>query len=173
MGCDIHQMTFLWSRSIRRYVAPGEVCSYADNYTIVGDRHYDLFGLFGNEVRSRYPSLDSLNFGRPQSLPRTTKLAFKHYGQDYHTFSWILLPDLKLAIDRYLEKLKNPARFLVEDPDVFTESVFDLPEWKEDNTCLITAVKKISDKLGWMIEDRDFDKVVDVDKTMFMFFFDN
>lgn len=173
MGCDIHQRTFLWSRSIRRYVAVGEVCDYSEHYEIVGDRYYDLFGLFGDNVRSMYPPLDNLNYGLPASLPRTAKLSFKHYGQDYHTISWILLPDLYASISRYIEKLKNPARFLVEDPDSFTETMFDLPEWKEGTSFLLQAVEKIQKSLKWIIDDRDYDKVVDPDKTMFLIYFDN
>ena len=172
MGCDIHQSTFLWSRSTRRYVAAGEVCS-ENHYKIVGDRYYDLFGLFGNTVRSTYPALDNLNYGLPDSLPRTTKLSFEHYGQDYHTISWILLPDLYASITRYVEKLKAPARFLVEDPESFTESMFDLPEWKDETSPLLRTVKNIQSSLKWLVEDRDYDEVIDPDKTMFLIYFDN
>lgn len=103
MGCDIHQRTFLWSKSIRRYVGPEEVCDYSKMYELVSDRYYDLFGLFGNTVRSNYPALDSLHFGLPECLPRTAKLSFKYYGNDYHTFSWILINDLKSSVDRYID----------------------------------------------------------------------
>ena len=172
MGCDIHQKTFLWSRSTRRYVAAEEVCEYF-NYKIVGDRYYDLFGLFGNTIRSAYPALDNLNYGLPNSLPRTAKLSFKYYGQDYHTISWILLPDLYASITRYVEKLKAPARFLLEDPENFTESVFNLPEWKDETSSLLQTVEHIQSSLKWLIENRDYDKVIDPDKTMFLIYFDN
>lgn len=175
MGCDIHQRTFLWSKSIRHYVGVGEVTSYSSEYDIVGDRYYDLFGLFGNEVRSNYPPLDCLNFGIPNDLlPRTARLSFKHYSTDYHTFSWALLPNLYGSVKRYIEKLKDPAKFVLDDPESVNVALFDLPEWKEDTSRLLNAVEKISRSLGWLAEDEDrYSKIIDNSKTMFMFYFDN
>ena len=173
MGCDIHQRTFFWSKVIRRYVGAEEICDYTSNYEFADDRYYDFFGLFGNSVRSRYPALDCLHLGIPDTLPRTAKASFKHYGCDYHTISWCLLPELYSSMARYLDKLRNPGKFLIDDPEAFTETVFDLPEWKEDNTYLAQYLEKIVNQLKNLIEDRDFEKIIDPDKTMFLIYFDN
>ena len=173
MGCDIHQRTFLWSKTTRRYVGAGEVTEYTNNYDVVGDRYYDYFGLFGNTVRSCYPALDCLHFGLPDALPRTTKASFKHYGADYHTISWCLLPELYSSMTRYLDNLKNPAKFLIDDPENFQESLIELPEWKEDNSPLVAYVDKRLLNLRWLVESRQFEKIIDPDKTMFLIYFDN
>lgn len=173
MGCDIHQRTFFWSKSIKRYVGAEEVCDYASNYDVAGDRYYDYFGLFGNTVRSSYPALDCLHFGLPDTLPRTAKASFKHYGVDYHTISWCLLPELYASMVRYLDKLRNPSKFLLDDPEAFSEALFDLPEWKEDNSGLARHVENIVKHLKYLVEDRDFEKIIDPDKTMFVIYFDN
>lgn len=174
MGCDIHQRTFVWSRSVKHYVAVGELSDVDDtDFRLVRDRYYDLFGLFGNTVRSCYPALDNLNFGLPDSLPKTAKMSFKHYGTDFHTISWILLPDLYASLTKYVDKLKNPAKFLVDNPESFTESMFELPEWKDDTTTLISIVSLMLENVKYLVQDRDFEKIIDPDKTMFLFYFDN
>ena len=173
MGCDIHQRTFFWSKVIRRYVGAEEVCDYTSNYDFADDRYYDFFGLFGNDVRSSYPALDCLHWGLPDALPRTAKASFKHYGCDYHTFSWSLLPELYASMNRYLDKLRNPAKFLLDDPETFNEKMFDLPEWKEDNSNLAAYVEKIVNQFKYLVADRDFEKIIDPDKTMFVIYFDN
>lgn len=173
MGCDIHQRTFFWSKVIRRYVGAEEICDYTSNYEFADGRYYDFFGLFGNDVRSIYPALDCLHWGLPDSLPITAKASFKHYGCDYHTISWCLLPELYASMTRYLDKLRNPGKFLIDDPEAFTETLFDLPEWKEDNSNLSQYVEKIAKQLKYLVEDRDFEKIIDPDKTMFLIYFDS
>lgn len=156
MGCDIHQRTFLWPKYVKHYVGVGEAADYSSEYGIVGDRYYDLFGLFGNEVRSNYSPLDCLNFGIPNDLlPRTARLSFKHYHVDRHTFSWALLPNLYSSVKRYIEKLKNPAKFVLDDPESVNVALFDLPGWKEDISRLLNAVEEISRSLRWLINSLD------------------
>lgn len=173
MGCDIHQRTFFWSKIIRRYVGAEEICDYTSNYDFAKDRYYDFFGLFGNDVRSNYPALDCLHWGLPDELPRTAKASFKHYGCDYHTISWCLLPELCASMTRYLEKLRNPAKFLVDDPENFSEGLFELQEWKEDNSRLTKYIEEKIRQLKYLVEDRDFEEIIDPDKTMFLIYFDN
>ena len=74
---------------------------------------------------------------------------------------------------RYLDKLRNPAKFLLDEPETFNEKMFDLPEWKEDNNYLAQYLEKIVNQLKNLIEDRDFGKIIDPDKTMFLIYFDN
>lgn len=173
MGCDIHQRTFLWSKTIRRYVGTEEVCDYGSEYDIAEDRYYDYFGLFGNNIRSSYPPLDEINWGLPDFLPKTAKASFKHYGMDYHTFSWFLLPNLCRSMQRYIDKLKNPGKFIIDDPESIDAKFFDLPEWKEDTTQLISYIQKKVDHLKWIVEDRNFEKIIDPDKTLILIYFDN
>ena len=175
MGCDIHQRTFVLSKVTKKYVALGEIEDYSGNFKIVGDRYYDLFGLFGNTTRSNYPAMDCLNFGIPDELlPRTARASFKHYGIDYHTHSWAFLEDLVPGLAKYLDLLKNPGKFIVNYPECFSEKWFELPEWKDDTTSLIGTVEKMHNSLKWILEDSDYySKIIDVRKTLFLFYFDN
>lgn len=173
MGCDIHQRTFFWSKINKKYVGTEEICDHASTYDIVGDRYYDYFGLFGNSIRSEYPALDCLNFGLPDALPKTAKASFEYYGSDYHTISWSILPELYASMNRYLDKLKNPAKFLLDNPESFQEKFFDLPEWQDCNSNLTKYLEDKIKTLKWLIEDRDFEKIIDPDKTMILIYFDN
>lgn len=173
MGCDIHQRTFFWSKIIGRYVGMEEVSDSASSYEFANDRYYDFFGLFGNNVRSSYPALDCLHWGLPDTLPKTAKASFKYYGYDYHTHSWCLLPELRASMNRYIDKLRNPAKFLIDDPESFNEKLFDLSEWKSDSSYLVEYLEKIATQLKYLVEDRDFNKIIDPDKTMFVIYFDN
>ncbi len=173
MGCDLHQRTFFWSKVVRRYVGSEEVCDWPEEFQISTDRYYDFFGLFGNSVRSRYPALDCLHYGLPEELPKTAQASFEHYGQDYHTRSWCLLPELHSSMMRYVDKLKNPAKFLVDDPEGFSEEMFELPEWKCETSELAEYVKRQATMLKYALEDHQFDKIIDPLKTMYVFYFDN
>lgn len=173
MGCDMHQRIFFWSKVVGRYVGGEEICDWLGEFQICTDRYYDFFGLFGNYIRSRYPALDCLHDGLPDALPETAKASFELFSRDYHTHSWCLLPELHASMTRYLEKLKNPAKFLLEDPEAFDERLFELPEWKSETSELAARVTKEATKLQYALEDSHFDPIIDNTKTMYVFYFDS
>ena len=77
MGCDIHFSVFVYSKSVEQYISINEIIGLTylcDSYAIVGDRYYDLFGAFGNTVRSYYPIMTTLHEGVPSHLlPKTSE----------------------------------------------------------------------------------------------------
>lgn len=177
MGCDIHQSIFVWSLVTNSYVSIGELIEgswMAENYSIVGNRYYDLFGAFGNTMRSSYPMMTTLHEGIPKHLLPKTTIACLDKILDYHTFTWATLLELKHGISQYIEKLDDPPKFLLDDPENFSEDMLEFPEWNEMNTNLKDAFTKMRIHLGAVEEYLQTLKViVDPSKTLFMFYFDN
>ena len=177
MGCDIHFSVFVYSKSVEQYISINEIIGLTylcDSYAIVGDRYYDLFGAFGNTVRSYYPIMTTLHEGVPSHLlPKTTTLSI-HKDCDYHTYTWATLDELKVGVCQYIDKLDNPSRFLLDDPENFSENMFGFPEWKEPNTNLKKTFVKIQNTLNCIENDlRLYDDLIDPSKTIFLFYFDN
>ena len=112
MGCDIHCKTYVRDARTGRMVSIGEMFEDGGALdSVVGDRDYDLFGAFGNSVRSWYPEFDCLKEGLPEFMSGTIagKLAM---DRDYHTRRHCTFADLKAEIPMYVERLKDPKKWV-------------------------------------------------------------
>ena len=179
MGCDIHLKTFIFSKVENRMVPVSDVGSDLTTFTtIVGDRNYDLFGLFGNNVRSWYPELECLKYGYPDCISKTM-LAWMN-SSDYHTRRYCMAEDLITSLNNYKERLLDPKKFM-EYYDVTDDFIVDVVEGKiplenyktyhkniiESIDAVLTKIKRLKDDF-WGMED-----IVDTSKIMFVTWMDN
>lgn len=177
MGCDIHFSMFVYSKAVKQFISINEIIGLSclcDTYAIVGNRYYDLFGAFGNSARSSYPMMTTLHEGVPSHLlPKTTILSIQK-DTDYHTYTWATLEELREGVCQYIDKLDNPSRFLLDDPENFSENMFEFPEWNISNTNLKDAFDKIKLKLNYIEGDLClYADLIDPSKTIFLFYFDS
>lgn len=177
MGCDIHFSMFVYSKVVEQYVSIDEIIGLSfifTDYAIVGNRYYDLFGAFGNSARSSYPMMTTLHEGIPEHLlPKTTSASIQMFC-DYHTFTWATLKELKEGVCQYIDKLDNPSKFLLDDPENFSENMFEFPEWNISNTNLKKAFVEIKTKLDYIDTDlRLYHDLIDPSMTLFLFYFDS
>ena len=155
MGCDIHLKTFIFSKTEKRMV-PLDGCltdsRYASIPCIVGERNYDLFGLFGNDVRSNYPELDCLNEGFPEFLKDSTVLNIQD-NVDNHTRRWCWIWELKKSLKEYYERLMDPRKWYEWDEDensyaaMVLNGNIDLVKYREHHAPLALSIQEILKKI--------------------------
>lgn len=194
MGCDIHVKTYLWSKVENRYIDLFEVLeswSIASEHTdfpdIVGDRHYDLFGAFGHSGRSYYPAMDCLYYGFPPFLRGSTLEKFLTEPRSgYFGFVWCLLPELSKSILRYNRALADPDLYYRNDPETdqyldYKDGLFTKEEFRRYNQNVIDALKEVRKKvlkirsavLERFKNGETGENLFDVEKTVFLVWFDN
>ena len=113
MGCDIHQKVFVRQRSDGKLVPATSVMSDADaKYfpEIVGDRNYDLFGLFGNCGRSWYPEMGCFELKIPEEV-RTSSIVGYIGDSEFHTRRWCGIGNLRKSLSKYRKALVNPEEW--------------------------------------------------------------
>lgn len=153
MGCDIHLQSYVYSKTEKKIIP----CSAAfeDTYSpspIVGDRDYNLFGFFGNGVRSWYPESEVLNDGWPEFMKGTTSLAIND-NEDSHTVRWVGITELKKGIEDYLERLEDPKKYVeyYEDENDFAldaaEGKVPKDEWIKSHDAMISSLKNLQKKV--------------------------
>ena len=79
MGCDIHFKGYLYDRNSDDYIDIDIINKMGLEKPfpeLVGDRYYDLFGLFGNNVRSVFPMMTGLNEGCPDWFEKKDPYTF-------------------------------------------------------------------------------------------------
>lgn len=149
MGCDIHQKTFIWSNIENKMVPVMGI--FAEDacrvHEIVGNRDYDLFGLFGNSARSNYPELDCFEDSDfPDFMFEHTCGKVTKDDPDAHTRRWCWLDRLKesmLEFERLLHHPKEYAKkygddigFWMPNPNGLTCEKFE-----QINAGLISSIK--------------------------------
>ena len=138
-------------------------------------RNYNLFSLFGSS-RSDLPELKYGNFGIPDFLPITYAAYLK--DRDYYGYVWWMLPDLKNALTEYLDLLRSPLEFYkARDFDFVVEEIeageFDVREYDEEYTHIARSLKDILKQI-YDIENYadEYSPFIDIEKTVFLFYFD-
>lgn len=173
MGQDIHWKMYGKSCVEDRYVDLEEFGVDTSLYT---GRSYDMFSCFGSG-RSDYPHLDNLEFGMPDCLPPTTKKFFE-MDRDFHTMSWWNIQTLKHSLERYVEKLKNPGLFMLDEG--FKEEYFGLKEFEESYDAesrdgVVAQIKEILQRLDYAISDMKTwcSDIIDINNVIVLVYFDN
>ena len=113
MGCDIHQKVFVRQRSDGKLVPATSIMSDADaKYfpEIVGDRNYDLFGLFGNCARSWYPEMGCFELKIPEEV-RASSIGGYIDEPDFHTRRWCGIGNLRKSLSKYRKALVDPEEW--------------------------------------------------------------
>lgn len=194
MGCDIFNKTYLWSRREKRYIDSYDILVRYDIEIshlipdIVGDRFYDLFGAFGCRSRSYYPEMSRLNYGIPPFLEGT---AFGKMVSAPDTgnfgFCWIFLPDLKVSIDEYNAKLRDPELYYsdkeCEQYLDYKDGFFSKEEFEKENLHVIDGLENVRKRVVQVETDLTSEtsawrkdeimEEVDVGKTVFFIWFNN
>ena len=180
MGQDIHNKNFIYSNVEQCYIDGLSLTTYPE-YSPFGPmyigRDYNLFSIFGSS-RSDLPQLKYANYGIPEFLPKTYKQYLEN-NNDYHSFIWWKISDFKKALLEYIELLSDPKKFYeAEDKEWILEEIaageFDERSYDEDMTCIqrtlkqfVSTVKKIE------LDYLDYQPIVDLKQTVFLFYFDN
>lgn len=198
MGEDIHFRVLVKSKKTGGYINAHDICEWNPEHStfqeLVIGRNYDLFSLFGSR-RGNYKELQYANYGMPDFLRESV---FDQYCEKLglYGFIWWKLPYLKKAVAEYIESLKDPLKYLDEDSDEWqdlsdlasqgvksSEQLASLAKsyasWTYDNKHMIDMLEEISSKLDMYDSLKGqnghfgLDDIIDVDETVFLFFFDN
>jgi len=192
MGEDLHQRVYVKSKKTGNYVNAHDICSWDCEYSLfkelVKGRNYDVFSLFGSR-RSDYEELPYSNYGMPDFLKGSL---FDDYCREcgYYGFVWFKLPELKKAVAEYSERLKDPLRYLDPDSDEYADWKDFLSERRSESHSAefmekygewLSTHRNVLDRLAEMSHDLEqydgdryetYDKLIDIDETVFLFFFD-
>lgn len=198
MGEDIHQLTYLKHRKTGKYINAHEVCDWCPSEgslfeEIVPCRNYNLFSLFGSN-RGEYAPLADAEYGMPEFLCDTV---FDEYCMNacYYGFTWFKLPKFSKSVKEYIKTLKDPLKYLDEDTDEHADWV-DLisyvkagkedwyekftksyEEWLDYHKNILSDLKRIDETLDRFVKIDDwcgtYNKIFDINETVFLFFFDN
>jgi len=108
---------------------------------------------------------------------------FQDYGNSYYGFVWFTYPELVKALTEYVEMLKDPKKYFAEDDDQWVE-IMQAPKeerlamiksWSESATGLIKYLEEMLSSLKGIEYYREdgYGKIIDIDETVFLFWFDN
>lgn len=154
---------------------------------LINGRYYDLFSLFGS-MRGCYEQMPGGNDFMPDFLVGTS---FEHVMKDfgYYGFVWYDLPTLKDELQKYRTKLQDPELYYTEDDDDYLGSLREehpddyKERWAQENEPLTAAIDGILKNLKVYDEVKDatgehdyyavFNRELDIDKTIFLFYFDS
>ena len=148
MGCDIHQKTFIWSNIEKRMVPVMGIFSEdaCRIHEIVGNRDYNLFGLFGNSARSNYPELDCFEgTDFPDFMLEHTCGNVMQYDPDAHTRRWCWLDKLKDSMLEFEKLLHHPREYAekYDDMGIFMPNPREMSrkQFEQVNAGLISSIK--------------------------------
>lgn len=183
MGCDIHQKLFVFSKVENKMVPATSITSDGSvRYfpEIVGDRDYNLFGLFGNSARSYYPELDCFEgYEWPDFMNGTTFMK-RVDNCDYHTRRWCKLENLRKSLCEYKERLNDPFKFK-EYYDSEDDLVLDAVEGKISKkdfanfhsdvlNSIEETINRIDEVVSWL---DDFSEIVDPQNAVLVTWMDS
>lgn len=189
MGCDIHFKGYLYDRNSDDYIDIDIINKMGLEKPfpkLVGDRYYDLFGLFGNNVRSVFPMMTGLNDGCPDWFEKKDPYDFN--DPDWYGFTHSSLTDMVKMLKDYQKKMIEGNIFLLNNEDEDAESLKRVyySSLNRDKS----RVEYLSISIGDILNDiNDYYKIskdpkfnilcdlngysFDIDKTVFIFWFDN
>lgn len=180
MGCDIHLKTYFWSK-VENKMVPAMGALEDSHYfpLIVNDRDYDLFGFFGNTVRSWYHESEVLNKGWPDFMKGTTELALFD-DIDHHTIRWCELKKLKKGIEDYKARLLDPKLFkeFYDDENDFVQDAVEgkipIEKYRNAHSSMVASLNDLMNKVveveQWCY---DYSDVFDTEKIVFVTWMDN
>lgn len=196
MGEDFHQRIYVKSRKSGHYINAHDICSWDPKYSmfreLIEGRNYEVFSLFGSR-RGDYEELGSANYGIPDFLKGSV---FEDYCREcgYYGFVWFKLPGLAKAVKEYSDRLKDPFQYLDPDSDEYADwkdlkdsvrkGKVGIEKFMERYRAWLDGHRNVLDRLGEMSEILDeyseegghgeiYGKLVDLNETVFLFFFDN
>ena len=198
MGEDIHFRAFVKSKKTGNYINAHDICPWNPEYStfneLVGGRNYDVFSLFGSR-RSDYRQLDYANYGIPDFLKGSV---FDDYCLEsgYYGFIWFKLPDLTKAVHEYFEMLRDPLRYLDQEYDSeefeywtdikngisasaegYQKFLHAYCKWLKTHANVLNWLELTKSKLAeYPVLDTDgsvYQKLIEPDETILMFFFDS
>lgn len=147
-------------------------------------KNYDLFGLFGNSFRSRFPMLDNLRFGFPHYIKKDPN-DIPNYSHWYGTYS--ILIDMIYMLKKYKKKMLEGNIFLLNNDEEIAERYkqiyYSVSKYTDMNPveCLSISIDDILNRINEFYEiskDPKFNILCDlngysfdIDKTVFIFWF--
>lgn len=193
MGCDIHFKAYLYDKNSNDYIDIDVINQKLgmDNQfpELVGYRYYSLFGLFGNTVRSVFPRLDGLTDGYPDFFrlkdPEDVECP------DWYGYTHSTPTILKESLKKYQTIMNSGNIFLLNNDEEEAEKkkriYYKREMWDYE---FFSTVDGISREITGIIDLIDtyyeISKMVkfkiicdlagydfDIDKTVFIFWFDN
>ena len=198
MGMDIHFKTYVWLKDSQTYVDAAELVEQTEDYLLqdlFSGRNYDIFGLFGETSRTSMKSMSCWIGGLPPADSIRKNALFSTLGEDknccWFGFNHAYYPALVEAIDEYLKDLANPIRYYasINDEDTIAEyrsGDRSVQAWLMDPTiefCKKTLIdirdrvllpyRVMKEKAGQSGSlEGLYGKYIDVDKTVFVDWFD-
>ena len=195
MGCDIHFKAYLYDKNSDDYVDIDIINQKLDKDNqlpeLVGNRYYDLFGLFGNDIRSRFPFLEGLTEGYPaffeEKDPEDAKC------EDWYGYTHINPIVLKDSLKKYQNMMNTGNIFLLNNDEEVAEiekRIYYKKEKWHGYSKPFSAVDSLSNEIDRIVKSIDsYYKIsklakfkmicdlagydFDIDKTEFIFWFDN
>lgn len=193
MGCDIHFKAYLYDKNSNDYIDIDVINQKLgmDNQfpELVGYKYYSLFGLFGNTVRSAFPRLDGLTDGYPDFFrlkdPEDAECT------DWYGYTHSTPTILKESLKKYQTTMNSGNIFLLNNDENEAEKkkriYYKREMWNDE---FFSTVDGISREITGIIDLIDtyyeISKMVkfkiicdlagydfDIDKTVFIFWFDN
>ena len=193
MGEDISQRIYLKQKG-GGYVGAHEICPWNPEDSsfdeLIRGRNYDLFSLFGSS-RGNYRELGYGHYGMPEFAKGTLLEKFCMETCRYG-FVWYRLPDLRKAVSERLGEIGRPWDYLDEDSEDRTdweellsgagtrEGAVKFAEkyrgWLDEHRNVISALEDMKDTLGRfssLADHKWLANLIDVEESVFLFFFDN
>jgi hypothetical protein len=184
MGCDIHQMTFLYNKKYKKYVNCGDILGYEIERVfpqLVPDRCYNIFGMIAGVRNNRH--MLHLNDGFPKCLNKIFKEQV--FKIDLHTPVWITpikfnkkLQDLKKKLIKNKKVYQKLSKKY--NGDELYDKLYEIYEdnydgyWGEDDDCYINYIDELCQKLEYYTNSVDewIKELFDIKKTIIFFYFD-
>lgn len=190
MGCDIHFKGYLYDKNTKDYIDIDIINNMGIEKKfpeLVEDRNYDLFGLFGNVFRSKFPMLDGLNDGCPDWFEKKDPEDFN--CPDWYGFTHSDIINMSNMLKDYQKKMNEGNIFLLNNDEEGAESLkqayYSVPEYMDKSNVeyLSITIDNILNCINDYYEiskDPKFNILCDlngysfdIDKTVFVFWFDN
>lgn len=194
MGEDIHHKVYLYSKVEKKYIDALQLKEHTTvgfEYmfpTIWEGRNYDIFSIIAGSSRSCYDILPSANFGLPGFFEGTTINEYlKRFKGSYYGYVWYYITDMYKDISKYMLRLYDPFVYYENEQcefDSFKNNVEDRKYWVVETMPLIHLLNEINlnlekyfrlkeeDETGYF-NGKDVGDLVDIDKTIVLFWLDN
>ena len=193
MGCDIHFKAYLYDKNSDDYIDIDVINQKLDKDNqlpeLVGYRYYNLFGLFGNTVRSEFPQLDGLTDGYPDFF--RSKDPDDAECPDWYGYTHSTPTILKESLKKYQTIMNSGNIFLLnndeDEAEVRKKIYYKKEMWNgrifSESDSLSRAITEIIKSIDsyYKISKTVKFKIIcdlagydfDIDKTVFIFWFDN
>lgn len=194
MGEDIHHKVYLYSKVEKKYIDALQLKEHTTvgfEYmfpTIWEGRNYDIFSIIAGSGRSSYDILPSANFGFPDFFEGTTINEYlKRFKGSYYGYVWYYITDMHRDILKYMLRLYDPLVYYENEQyefDSFKSNEEDRRYWVEETMPIIHLLNeidmslekyfrlKVDDDSGYF-GGKNVNDLIDIDKTIVLFWLDN